>query len=216
MSSVSRKFIVSDVSVVADQPRNWDGGTVFILSHGAGQGMHSPFMSFFHAGIANAGHLAIKFNFSYMEKGRRTPDSQNKLEETYRGVIDWAERKWSPKVMVIGGKSMGGRVASQIARTMETVRGLLFLGYPLHPPGHPERLKDAHLYEIEKPMLFISGTRDTFARREPLDAVVRNIGSQAVLHWVDGGDHSLRVRQKELDPTADTLDAIRDWSERLH
>lgn len=117
--------------------------------------------------------------------------------------------------MVIGGKSMGGRVASEIAGDIESVRDLLFLGYPLDPPGRREKLKDAHLYEIAKPMLFISETRDTLGGREALDKVVQKIGSQAVLHWVEGGDHSLRIPKKDPDGMTATLDVIRDWSEQF-
>ena len=215
MSAPTRKLTFEGVSVVAEKPRNWNGHMAFVLAHGAGQNMDSPFMSFFHRGIAGLGHLSVKFNFSYMEQGRKAPDPQKKLRHTYRGVIGLVENKYKPRVLIVGGKSMGGRIASYIAGDEDSVRGLLFLGYPLHPPGRPEKLRDAHLYDLDRPMLFISGTRDTFAKQELLDSVVGKIGSRGVIHWVEGGDHSLKVRKKDPDGMPHTLDVIRDWSKRF-
>src|SRR5215831_7758848 len=115
--------------------------------------MNSPFMSFFHRELAERGYLSVKFEFDYMEGKRKVPDPQPKLQERYREVIREVETEFKPKRLVIGGKSMGGRVASYIAGDIPMVAGLVFLGYPLHPPGKPGQLRDEHLYSLYRPML---------------------------------------------------------------
>ncbi len=200
-------------SIVVDRPTGWDGSLAFILGHGAGQDMDSSFMSFFHSGLSRLGFLSVKFNFHYIEKGRRPPDAQPKLRATYRVVIDRIQSEYEPRTIVIGGKSMGGRVASYIAGEIPGVRGLIFLGYPLHPPGRIDKLRDEHLYGLDKPMLFISGKRDSLARQELLDNVVEKIGERATLIWIEGGDHSLKVRKSDKDSLPAALEAIDEWSE---
>ncbi|HZD13485.1 MAG TPA: alpha/beta family hydrolase, partial [Candidatus Binatus sp.] len=100
---------------------------------------------------------------------------------------------YSPSKFFLGGKSMGGRIASQTVAAGLEVDGLFFLGYPLHPPGRQDQLRDSHLYKINIPMLFVSGTRDNFARKELLDAVVGKLGSKAAIHWIENGDHSFNT-----------------------
>ena len=202
-------------SIVVDQPGHWNGSLAFILGHGAGQNMDSPFMSFFHSGLASRGFLSVKFNFHYMELGRRPPDRQTKLRATYSGVIGRIQDEYKPRTLVIGGKSMGGRVASYIAEEIHTVRGLVFLGYPLHPSGRHDKMRDEHLYGLAKPMLFISGTRDALARQDLLDGVVSKIGERATLCSVEGGDHSLRVKKSDKESLPAALEAIEVWSRSL-
>ena len=202
-------------SVIVGEPDGWDRSLAFILGHGAGQGMDSPFMSFFHNGLAELGFLSVKFNFHYMELGRRSPDHQTKLRATYRGVIDLILERYEPEALLIGGKSMGGRVASYVAGEIPAVRGLIFLGYPLHAPGQTDKLRDEHLYELDREMLFVSGTRDSLARQELLDRVVARIGGRAQLVWIDGGDHSLRVKKSDKESLAAALQSIKDWSRRF-
>jgi uncharacterized protein len=173
------------VGIAALEPPSWDGKFAIILGHGAGQGMESPFMSYFH--------------------------KEPKLQAKYRAVVEEVISKYAPKKVVIGGKSMGGRVASYIAGDTPGVSGLVFLGYPLHPPGKTEQLRDQHLYQLTPPMLFVSGTRDTFAERDLLDRVVRKIGPSATLLWIDGGDHSLKRARKDGDSLRVALDAIMNW-----
>jgi predicted alpha/beta-hydrolase family hydrolase len=117
--------------------------------------------------------------------------------------------------LIIGGKSMGGRVASYIARDVRQVNGLVFLGYPLHPPGKPDQLRDQHLYELKIPMLFISGTKDQFAEPDLLERVVQRIGDNANLIWVPGGDHSLKRRKTDVESLAMAVDAIMTWTARV-
>jgi predicted alpha/beta-hydrolase family hydrolase len=195
-------------------PDGWDGEVAVILAHGAGQGMNSPFMSFFHQELAARGYLSVKFEFGYMEAKRKVPDPQAKLQERYREVIREVETEFKPKRLVIGGKSMGGRVASYIAGEIPQVAGLVFLGYPLHPPGKPSQLRDEHLYTLYRPMLFISGTRDTLAQQELLQRVVNRIGNRARLVWIDGGDHSLKVRRNDQTSLVTAVDSIDQWIRR--
>ena len=170
--------------------------TCLIIAHGAGGPMYSPFITLFHKGMAEKGYLTVKFNFPYMEARRKVPDKREILESSYREVIDTVKNgKYHPKLVFVGGKSMGGRIASQVAAGGEEVDGLFFLGYPLHRPGQLDMLRDEHLYRIEKPMLFISGTKDQFAKKELLDQVVSKLGDKAKIEWIEGGDHSYNTRQ---------------------
>jgi predicted alpha/beta-hydrolase family hydrolase len=198
------------VNWFAEKPDDWNGKLAIILAHGAGQGMQSPFMSFFHEGLASLGALSVKFDFEYMEKGRKVPDRMPSLQEQYRNVIAGVVSEYDPKILIIGGKSMGGRVASHLGE-QPIVSGMVFLGYPLHPPKKTDQLRDAHLYTVDKPMLFISGTRDTFATPELLERVTRTIGPHARLHWIADGDHSLMVRRSGKVSWVEALKAISDW-----
>jgi len=187
-------------------PEKWDGNVAIILAHGAGQGIDSPFMKFFHEALPKRGLLSVQFNFEYMQNGRKIPDPQPKMQARYRKVVEEVAEKYRPKAIVIGGKSMGGRVSSYIAGDTAGVRGLVFLGYPLHAPGKQDQPRDAHLYELKLPMLFLSGTRDTFAERPLLEKVVERLGDRATLVWTEGGDHSLKAGKKPtLEAAADEI-----------
>ena len=172
-------------------------------------------MTYFHRELANSGFLSITFDFEYMEAKRRVPDPQPKLQARYRSVIEEVAAQYRPEQMIIGGKSMGGRVASYIAAEMRQVSALVFLGYPLHPPGKPDQLRDEHLYKIAKPMLFISGTRDTFAEKDLLEPIVRKIGNNAELVWIEGGDHSLKRKKGDVESLSTALGAIVNWTKRI-
>jgi uncharacterized protein len=195
----------------ARRPESWDGDTGIVLAHGAGQGMDSPFMTYFHSALALRGFLTVRFNFEYMDNRRKIPDSQPKLQARYREVVNQVSTEYAPRRLIIGGKSMGGRVASYIAADMPAVTGLIFLGYPLHPPGKQNQLRDEHLYKIPIPMLFISGTKDTFAERNLLDSVIGRIGERARLIWIDGGDHSLKTRRRDDDSLPNAVTEIEKW-----
>ena len=199
--------------VYASLPNPGESKTCLIIAHGAGGPMYSPFISYFHKGLAEKGYLTVKFNFPYMEARRKIPDKREILETSYRKVIDEVRAsKYHPERIFVGGKSMGGRIASQVVASGVDVEGLFFLGYPLHRPGQPETLRDEHLYRIEKPMLFLSGTKDQFAKRELLEGVVSKLGDRAEIHWIEGGDHSFNTRQgkdflvKTYDEALETLD----------
>jgi uncharacterized protein len=162
-----------------------------ILAHGAGSDMNSEFMRFFHEQISDAGYPCLKFNFPYSQNKKKVPDPQPVLTAIYRKAV---EALPFPRI-VIGGKSMGGRIASYVADE-KRVTGLIFLGYPLHPPGKPDQLRDGHLYLIRKPMLFISGTKDPFARQDLLDSVLKKIGEYAQLFAIQNGGHSFETTRK--------------------
>ena len=168
-------------------------------------------MTYFHTELARRGFLSIRFDFDYMNEKRRMPDPQPKLQARYRSVVAGVISQYKPQRLFIGGKSMGGRVASYIAGDTAGVDGLIFLGYPLHPPGKPDQLRDAHLYILKMPMLFISGTKDTFAGRDLLEKTVAKIGSNATLVWVEGGDHSLKRGRKDAESLQIAAQAIDDW-----
>jgi uncharacterized protein len=193
--------------------------TCLIIAHGAGGPMHTPFIRYFHTELAKRGFLTVKFNFPYMEARRRVPDRREILEESYRTIVDQAKNgKHKPDRIFIGGKSMGGRIASQIAANGVDVNGLFFLGYPLHPIGKTDQLRDEHLYRIKKRMLFLSGTRDSFARRDLLEKVVSRIGSNAQIHWIQDGDHSFKTSDAKAgstDSLQEALVSLVDWLQTI-
>jgi predicted alpha/beta-hydrolase family hydrolase len=159
--------------------------------------------------------LSIQFNFEYMDHGRKIPDPQAKLQALYKKVVEEVRDRHRPRRLFIGGKSMGGRVASYIAGTTEGVDGLVFLGYPLHAPGKQDSLRDEHLYAIELPMLFLSGTRDTFAEPKLLEKVVKKLAGRATLVWTERGDHSLKVGRAGTASWATAVDQIAEWVSKL-
>jgi predicted alpha/beta-hydrolase family hydrolase len=195
-------------------------GITVILGHGAGANQLTPFMRLFASGLAERGFDAMTFNFIYMEQGRRVPDPKAKLESCYGSVIEAAGKheKLKGNRIVIGGKSMGGRIASQVAATdeiAEKISGLVLLGYPLHPPGHHEKLRDAHLNQIKAPLLIVQGSRDAFGTSEELREVIKRLHLPATLHVIEGGDHSLKVpkssglSQQQVYDSA--MDEIAHW-----
>lgn len=195
-------------------------GVTIILGHGAGAGQAHPFMQLFARGLAERGFDTVTFNFIYMEHRRGAPDPKAKLEACYRAVIEAAQKhkKLKGNRVVIGGKSMGGRIASQVAATPETaehVTALVFLGYPLHPPGRPDKLRDAHLPEIKAPMLFIQGARDTFGTTDEIRELIKRLHLPATLYPIEGGDHSLKVPKTGNPPQTEiyetTMDEIARW-----
>ncbi len=185
------------MSLVYAVPSNPDRNpTCLIIAHGAGGPMYSPFITYFHTALAKKGFLTVKFNFPYMEARKRVPDRRDVLEASYMKIVEHVKlSKYSPSHLFIGGKSMGGRIASQITAAGAEVDGVFFFGYPLHPPGKLDRLRDEHLYKISKPMLFISGTKDAFASKTLLEKVITKLGPNANAHWVEGGDHSFNTGQ---------------------
>jgi predicted alpha/beta-hydrolase family hydrolase len=196
----------------------WDGPAdatvVAVMAPGAGGGMDSRFMAAISSRLASAGVRVCRFNFSYFERGRRSPDRVEVLEDTYRAVVSHV-RASHQGALALGGKSMGGRIASHLVSSKEEADGLFFLGYPLHPPGRPERLRDAHLYAIKTPMLFVEGTRDPFCPLETLETVRSRLTADNELVVIEGGNHSLEVPRSLGRATtaawAEAADALSDW-----
>lgn len=168
-----------------------------VLAHGAGGNLETPALVQTAAGLASYGFSVLRFNFPYRQANRRLPDPAPTLEQCYRAVAAQARTLFGNASLVLGGRSMGGRIASQIAADSPPsgLAGLVFLAYPLHPPGRPERLRDAHLPRIHVPMLFLSGTKDTFARKDLLEATLARL-PLARIHWLEGADHSFRIPRR--------------------
>ncbi|MDQ2974271.1 MAG: alpha/beta fold hydrolase [Acidobacteriota bacterium] len=196
-------------------PKKQRAAITIILGHGAGAGQLHPFMRLFASGLAARGFDTITFNFIYMEQGRHVPDPKAKLEACYAAVIDAAraQKKLKGNRVVIGGKSMGGRIASQVAATEAIgakISALVLLGYPLHPPGNPEKLRDAHLSQIKAPMLIVQGARDAFGTSDELRAVIKKHRLPATLHIIEGGDHSFKVPKSLGVPQPQVYENVMD------
>lgn len=193
-------------------------GLTALLGHGAGANQLSGFMRMFARGLAERGLDVITFNFVYMEQGRSVPDQRPKLESCFRAVIDTLakHRKLKSNRLVIGGKSMGGRIASQVAAAREEeplaldVSGLVFLGYPLHPPGQTNKLRVEHLEHIRKPMLFVQGTRDALGTPEEIQPFVKDLRPPAKIYAIEGGDHSFKAPKKLGLPQEEVYEAAMD------
>ena len=170
-----------------------------VLAHGAGGGQNSRFMIDASRAMASRGITTATFDFPYMAAGRSVPDKAPVLEQSWRDAIAAAraEQAFAGLPLFIGGKSMGGRIASQVAaQHVDGIAGLVFLGYPLHPPGRPEQRRDAHLPAIREPMLFVQGSRDQFGGAEDIRALVPKLNARTELFEVADGDHSFKVRVK--------------------
>jgi uncharacterized protein len=190
---VNRDAQVTALIYRAAEPRR---ETALILAHGAGAGQQSTFMTSFATAFAELGVDAVTFNFLYTEQRRRIPDRRPALEACYAAVIQAVKSELgSTMPLFIGGKSMGGRIATHVAAAglAEAPRGIVLLGYPLHPPGRPNERRDAHLPDVRCPMLFVQGSRDTFGTPTELEPVFASLRAPATLHVVDGGDHSFKV-----------------------
>lgn len=185
-------------------------GSAFAVAHGAGNDMHSPLIVALSEGFARAGYLSIRFNFPYRERGKKAPDSQIRLMDTWRSVCRYLREDPACRIdrIIAGGKSMGGRVASEMAAEgmLEAERLILF-GYPLHPPGKREQRRDAHLYRIRIPMLFFAGTRDSLCDLGVLKEVLSCLTASWDLEVIEGADHSFH-RPRCMETTSDETHAV--------
>ena len=193
MKTLKVKVKNDSTSIKVIEPASYK--KAIIIANGAGANMSSDFISYYHKELSEK-YLTIKFNFLYQEKGKKAPDYISRLQATYRAVIDKVVDNFDIKEenIVLSGKSMGGRVASTIFQESKCKK-LVLLGYPLHPPGRPEKLRIDHLKEVTKPMLFLSGTRDSLAN---LDSLKKELGKikNAKLEILEAGDHSFKVTKK--------------------
>jgi hypothetical protein len=204
---------VRDFSVSASL---WgEGGTVLILGHGAGGNRESPSMTTLAEALASSGRCVVLYNFPYSDRKGRRPDPPDLLEMTTESVGAHVREHMRPAHLIHGGRSMGGRIASQVVAKGAPADGLVFLSYPLHPPGRPETLRDRHLPAIMAPMLFVQGTRDAFARWDLLTSVIERLGEKATLHAIEGADHSFEVRKSagrdEEEIRGEIQGALRSW-----
>jgi hypothetical protein len=173
-----------------------EGKTVLALGHGAGGDRRTGLLVRLANTLAEGGRRVVLHNFPYTEARRRVPDKPAVLEATVSAVAAHARQALGASRLVLGGKSMGGRIASQAVAQGLPADGLVFLGYPLHPPGRFDTLRDRHLPAITAPMLFVQGTRDAFARADLLAAVLGGLGDRVTLHSIEGGDHSFAVPRR--------------------
>lgn len=174
--------------------------TTLVIAHGAGAGMDHPFLVGFSEALNDSGFATLRFNFPYMEQGRRFPDRPPKAIAAWREVMRHAGELSNGEPVWACGKSFGGRMASMAVAEGMSAAGLIFLGYPLHPPGKPEKIRDAHLGAVQIPMLFLQGSNDPFAQHALLEAVVAKLGQRATLTYVPNADHSFAVKGARRSP----------------
>lgn len=194
-----------------------DAKALYLFAHGAGVGMMHPSMEANARGLADRGIATLRYQFPYMEKGSRRPDPPRVAHATVRAAAAAAAKFAGDLPLFAGGRSYGGRMTSQ-AQALEPlagVRGLVFLGFPLHPAGAPSIDRADHLNQVQVPMLFVSGDRDALAEVDLLKSVVAGLGDQATLHLIASADHSLKVAAKSgrtaAEAEAEALDSIAEW-----
>jgi uncharacterized protein len=198
-----------------------DAWLLYVLAHGAGAGMRHSFLNNVSAALASQGVATFRYQFPYLEAGRGRPDVPSTLEATVRAAVSKAGEIVPELPVIAGGKSLGGRMTSGAAASgwLERVRGLAFLGFPLHPPGQPGTRRADHLQHVDLPMLFLQGTRDAFARLDLIQDVCRTLEPRATLHIVDGADHSFGVLKRSGRSPGQVLDelagAITRWARSL-
>jgi uncharacterized protein len=208
-----------DVSALLLRPD--DARMLYVLAHGAGAGMRHPFLGRMAEALALRGVATLRYQFPYMERKARRPDLPAVATATVRAAVASAHRLAPELPLIAGGKSFGGRMTStaQASGPLPGVRGLAFLGFPLHPPGKPAVTRGEHLDAVRVPMLFLQGDRDEFAEPLLLRQVLRNLGARATLHLVNGGDHSFSVPKKSgrtaEDVFAELATTIADWASGL-
>jgi len=194
------------------------GTTVVVLGHGAGGNRRNPMLVALAEALAGSGRAALLYDFPYAAKGRRRPDPPEVLEATTKAAATLALAATGARKLVHGGRSMGGRIASQVVAAGGRADGLALLGYPLHPPGQPAKRREAHLPGIRVPMLFVQGTRDDFAREDLLLALIETLGPRAELARIREADHSFGVRRSSGRTPEDVLAEVRDallaWLDR--
>lgn len=202
--------------ILVRPPNAW---VLYVMAHGAGAGMRHHFLESIAASLAARGVATLRYQFPYMEAGGRRPDPPGILEASVRSAVERAGAAGLP--LIAGGKSLGGRMTSSAAAAspLPGVRGLAFLGFPLHPPGQPGTRRADHLHRVDLPMLFLQGTRDPFAPVDLITQVCEGLGPRATLHLVQGGDHSFGVLKRSgrtpeavMDELANT---ITDWARAL-
>jgi uncharacterized protein len=205
-----------ETSAVYEPPSSTpDRRVVFVGAHGAGGNMMDRGMLATANALRGRGLGVVRFNFLYKERKSGRPDPMPKLRECVTAVVDHVRTALRPDLLIIGGRSMGGRAASMLAAEGFECDGLLLLAYPLHPAGKPEQLRDAHLPNITLPTICFNGTRDALCRPDLMEAVLQRVGPNWTMHWVDGADHSFHVLKSSGRTDADAMneigDASRDW-----
>jgi predicted alpha/beta-hydrolase family hydrolase len=193
----------------------------FVLAHGAGAGMTHPFMAAIADGLAERGIATMRYQFPYMEQGRKRPDMPKVAQATVRAAVVEAARLLPGFGLVAGGKSFGGRMTSQAQAIspLPGVRGLVFFGFPLHPAGRPSDERGDHLLDVKVPMLFLQGTSDALATTQILDPMVQRLGKRSTLKLFQDADHSFhvpaRTGRRDSEVRAEMLDAVAAWLDSI-
>src|SRR6266702_3975760 len=198
------------VSALLDRPQQ--ARACFVFAHGAGAGMTHPFMETVAAGLGERGVATLRYQFPYMEKRTRRPDPPAVAQAAVRAAVAEAGRRYAGLPLIAGGKSFGGRMTSQAqaAAPLAGVDGLAFLGFPLHPAGKPSSDRARHLSDVNVPMLFLQGTRDSLAELKLLEPLVKSLGRSASLHPVEAADHSFHVLVRSGRNNGDVMNEILD------
>jgi uncharacterized protein len=213
---VNASEVVSGLLLVPERHR-----ACLVLAHGAGAGMTHPFMAAIATGLCERGIATLRYQFPYMEKGGRRPDSPPVAHAAVRAAVAEAQARLSSVPLFAGGKSFGGRMTSQAqaAKPLPGVLGLAFLGFPLHPAGKPSMARAEHLRRVEVPMLFLQGSRDTLADASLIEQVTTDIGQRATLAMISNADHSFHVPARtgrtDAEVRAELLDVLAAWIDRL-
>lgn len=227
MKSENVSIAVSDddcVSAVVSAPDkyNENSGTGLIFAHGAANDMHHPSIAAVAEGLAETGYITLRFNFPYREKGRKSPDPEHRLVYAWQRAIAFFRNGASQECnrIIAVGKSLGGRIAAQaVSEGKIDPAALIFLGYPLHAPGKKERLRDAHLYKIDVPMLFFEGTRDPFCDLGKLEGVFEKLSCPRELEIIEGADHSFNLPKADprshMEVHRQVVDRCRGWLQSL-
>src|SRR6266850_5809478 len=193
----------------------------YVLAHGAGAGMMHPFMGAIAQGLAERGISTLRYQFPYMEQGSKRPDTPRVAQAAVRAAVLEASRLVPELPLLAGGKSFGGRMTSQTQAVAPLlgVRGLVFLGCPLHPPGKPSEERGRHLFDVQIPMLFLQGTRDELANLGLMEALCKQLGARATLKEFQDADHSFhvpaRTGRKDAVVRNELLDELADWTNRI-
>jgi uncharacterized protein len=193
----------------------------YVLAHGAGAGMNHPFMAAVAQELAERGIATLRYQFPYKEKGGKRPDPPKLAHATVRAAVAEAARRLPKLPLIAGGKSFGGRMTSQAQAIvpLPNVCGLAFLGFPLHPAKQPSSERGKHLFDVELPMLFLQGTRDTLASLEQLEPLCQSLGTRAALKLFQDADHSFHVPARngrtDREVRSDLLDALVAWIDRI-
>ncbi len=220
ISELSDDFLVAGTSVRTSALilRPPEARVGFVLAHGAGAGMRHAFLDTLAQALAAASFATFRYQFPYMEQGRRAPDPPHLLQATVRSAVQTAQRHFAGLPLVAGGKSLGGRMTSNAVADapLAGVHGLIFVGFPLHAAGRPGDGRAAHLESVGVPMLFLQGTRDALARLDLIERVCRRLGNRATLHVVEGGDHSFKVLKRsgrtEEEVVDELVEAMGRWA----
>ena len=225
MSSIPAEFItitgdhdieVSGLLQTPPQPR-----ACYVLAHGAGAGMKHRFLGAVAAELSQRGIATLRYQFPYMERGAKRPDPPHLAHAAVRAAVAAASHALPGVALIAGGKSFGGRMTSQAQAKapLPGVRGLAFLGFPLHPAGKPSQDRAAHLFDVQIPMLFLQGTRDTLAQLDQLEPVCNALGARATLQLFADADHSFHVPARsgrsDAQVLGEALDALAAWVDRV-